>query len=318
MRKIHKILDLMHEEISYENDSPLAIDLCRITHSPVHCHDASLEMALCLKGEVNICCNHEWLTLSEGEIYTIVARDIHCFWSDTDNIVAFIHIDTSSRHLTVRGLESSYIACEDITCQPFQTEYIRQVKAMLLALIYKQSFGELDSETAISATNKIARILLDYFNWFNLRDNYPGNKPELYERMLQVIDYCESHYMEKLTISSLAKSVHISENYFSQFFKHCPYGSFSLLLGYVRCFYSQELLLTTEMPVIDISQRCGFSDVKYMYKSFRYWWKMTPKEYRQWFSEYVKTPDRIAYLNEKTAQNFIQSYAASVFSDLLI
>jgi hypothetical protein len=45
---------------------------------------------------------------------------------------------------------------------------------------------------------------------------------------------------------------------------------------------------------------------------------MTPKEYRQWFSEYVKTPDRIAYLNEKTAQNFIQSYAASVFSDLLI
>ena len=83
MRKVHKILDLLHEEIKYEIDSPLAIELCRITHSPVHCHDASLEMALCLKGEVNICCNHEWLTLSEGEIYTIVARDIHCFWSDT-------------------------------------------------------------------------------------------------------------------------------------------------------------------------------------------------------------------------------------------
>ena len=318
MRKIHKILDLMHETIVYEKGSPLSIDLCRITHSPVHCHDTDLEMALCLKGSVNGCCNHEWLTLSEGEIYTVDAKDIHCFWSDTDNIVAFIHIDTTSKHLSVNGLQTSYIACEDISCQTFQTEYIHQVKAMLLALIYKQCFGVLDSETSISATNKVARILMDYFNWFNLRDNYPGNKPELYERMLKVVDYCETHYMEKLTISSLARSVHISENYFSQFFKHCPYGSFSLLIGYVRCYYAQELLLCTEMPIIDISQRCGFSDVKYMYKSFRYWWKQTPNEYRQWFSEYVKTSDRIIYLNEKTAQNFIQSYAARILSDLLV
>ena len=72
------------------------------------------------------------------------------------------------------------------------------------------------------------------------------------------------------------------------------------------------------MPIINISQHCGFSDVKYMYKSFRYWWKQTPKEYRQWFSEYVKTPDRITHLNEKTAQNFIQSYAARILSDLLV
>ena len=55
-----------------------------------------------------------------------------------------------------------------------------------------------------------------------------------------------------------------------------------------------------------------------MSKRFRYWWKQAPKEYRQWFSEYVKTPDQITYLNEKTAQNFIQSYAARILSDLLV
>lgn len=318
MRNVRKILDLKKEMIPFSEQNPFSIELCKIKHSAVHYHTDTLEMVLCLKGSVSICCNHEWLELHEGEIYTIVERDIHCIWSDEENITAVIHIDTKGPSIAISKLQESYIACEDLTCQPFQVEPIRQVKAMLLALAYGKYFGTIDDAAATQATRKLVAILLDYFNWFGFRDNYPGKNPAQYDRMLRVIEYCEANYREKLTISKLAEEVHISENYFSQFFKHCPYGSFSLMVGYIRCYYAQELLLSAQLPIIEIAQQCGFSDVKYMYKSFRYWWKMSPDDYRQWFAAYVKAPDSIEYLDKKSAQDFIQSYAARIFSELLI
>lgn len=318
MRRIKKILDIEHEIISYKDNSPLAVELLNIKHSSVHVHDSDLEMVLCLKGTIDIYCNHQWTTLSDGEIYTIVERDIHCIWSDADNITAILHIDTSNPVVARVELHNAYIACEDSSCQSLQCEYINRVKAIILALVYKKEFNILNKEAAIKVTKEITELLIGHFNWFSFKDNYPDSNLRLYERMISIVDYCETNYMEKLTISKLARSIHISENYFSQFFKHCPYGSFSLMLGYIRCFYAQELLLSTELPVINIAQQCGFSDVKYMYKHFKYWWKKTPNEYRQWFSEYIKTPVSIKPLDEDDARDFIQSYAARIFSKFII
>ena len=37
------------------------------------------------------------------------------------------------------------------------------------------------------------------------------------------------------------------------------------MIGYFRCFHAQYLLLTTELSVMDISNRCVFSDIHYTF-----------------------------------------------------
>ena len=163
-------------------------------------------------------------------------------------------------------LEYVYFACEDNSCEPYQQKPLQQIKNLLLAIAYlytKKSTLSLDE--SIFAANKITDILCEYFDWFNYINIYPNNNDEIRERFQAISAYCHDNFRRKVTIAELAKTVHINENYLSQFIRKSPYGSFSNMIGYFRCFHAQYLLLTTELPVMDIANRCGFSDIHYTF-----------------------------------------------------
>lgn len=121
--------------------------------------------------------------------------------------------------------------------------------------------------------------------------------------------------MKKLTISQLAVAVHINENYLSQFMHKSGHGSLSNLISYMCCFYAQYLLLTTEMSIIQIADKCGISDVKYFYKYFKNAWKQTPQEFRQWFVIYLKEDDfSYYYFNDEIIAK-VEPFITEFFSN---
>lgn len=171
---------------------------------------------------------------------------------------------------------------------------------------------------ASSASNKIIAILLDYFDWFNYINVYPSRNDDIRERFQAISAYCQLNLKRKLTISELAETVHINENYLSQFIRKSPYGSFSNMIGYMRCFAAQRLLLTTELSVIEISNQCGFSDDKYFYKHFRLAWGKTPTEHRQWYREYISSKDEIHTVSNEEAYKILEPYAAEYFANHIL
>lgn len=317
MRKIKKTLDIIKETIDFK-DGPLYVQLCEIVHSKVHSHDNALELLVCLKGSFSIYCNHEKITLSESEIYTIDKNDMHCIWSDVSNAVLIIHIDLSESSIYNKKLMNSYIACEDLSCHPFQITKLNEVKSILLSFAYKKYFSDMPSSKAYAVADRITDILTENFDWYSYMDQYLSTDKEIHERIIYVVNYCAVHYTEKLTISILAKALHMNENYFSQFFRHSPYGSFSQLVGFIRCVHATRFLLCSELSIVSIAQVCGFSDVKYMYKSFTYWWKMTPNEYRKWFSEYVKVPPEVRVITDSEAKELITTRGIQMLTDIII
>lgn len=319
MRKINKILDIKDQNIDYINTSPIALEICSIKHTHVHFHESAVELIYCLEGEVNIRCNHEILVLKKGQVFTVDFEDIHCLFSDKENLLIIMHIDQKRLKRPWSFLEYVYFACEDNSCQPYQQASLQQIKDLVLATAYIYTKkGALSLDEGTLAANKISDILCEYFDWFNYINIYPNNNDEIRERFQAISAYCRKNFRRKVTIAELAKTVHINENYLSQFIRKSPYGSFSNMIGYIRCFAAQYLLLTTELSVIDISNRCGFSDDKYFYKHFKLAWGQTPKEYRQWFKDYIQSDTDMDVMSAADAHKILEPYAAEYFSQHIL
>lgn len=312
MRKVKKILTVIEENQEYLEGFPVSANLLDIRHSPVHVHPHELELIFCIKGEITVQCNHEKIVLKENEMFTVEYEDMHCIYSEDANITLLMHLD----HTMLGGLRPMYISCEDISCRPFQKEMLTQVKCRVLALAYRLIKQELSAETAQKASAQLLRILEDNFNWLNLFETYQTKNQEIDKRLKKVFDYCNIHYSEKISASSLAGELNINENYFSQFFKKSTYGGFNKMLGYIRCFNAQRLLLESEMTITEIASACGFSDEKYFYKYFNYWWRTTPSEFRKSYKEYVSHTIEISDVSSKVKSSF-ESHMAEFFARTL-
>lgn len=316
MRTIKKIMDIPDRTCPAIGDTPVAINICNVKHSLVHYHQALLEMVLCVEGTVSIRCNEEIVTLKKGQLFTIGFNDIHCLYSDTDNIVIVFHININHAAMPVELLKCSSFACEDFDLESYQIKPMHHIKDIILATVYTYTkFNKLDSAKTTAACNTVADLLLKYFDWNNKINLTPNVNDELRQRFRAVLKYCEKNYMKRLTISQLAAAVHINENYLSQFMHKSGHGSFSNLIGYMRCFYAQYLLLTTEMSIIQIADKCGFSDVKYFYKYFKNAWKQTPQEFRQWFVSYLKEDDFAYYYSSDEIIAKVEPFIAEFFSN---
>lgn len=190
---------------------------------------------------------------------------------------------------------------------------IHDICNLAASLLYTKNNG-LQSKQADRFVNKISGILLEYFDWFNSFTNVPGSNNEIRKRFQAISKYCRTNLRKKVTISDLAKTVHINENYLSQFIHKSPYGSFSNMMGFIRCYVAQYLLLSSELSVIEISSQCGFSDDKYFYKHFKFAWRQTPSQFRQWYKDYIRTPDNITAITNEEAHKILGPYAAEYFA----
>lgn len=101
-------------------------------------------------------------------------------------------------------------------------------------------------------------------------------KPEI----LTVITYIDGHLKEELSASQVSALIGYQSKYFSRLFKNemgCNYSDYvtSRRIGRAR-----ELLQETALPVQQIAEMCGFSEVSYFSSRFKQETGMSPKQMR--------------------------------------
>ena len=100
-------------------------------------------------------------------------------------------------------------------------------------------------------------------------------------RIKSMLSYIHRNFGEKITLEEIAAAANISAREANRIFqKTVRQTPFEYLLSY-RLSRAKELLSRSDLPVTEISYRCGFTDSAYMGKQFRKATGMTPKEYRQ-------------------------------------
>jgi AraC-like DNA-binding protein len=93
--------------------------------------------------------------------------------------------------------------------------------------------------------------------------------------------YIFDYYYMKTIQEYIAQNEYYSKSYITHLFKEVGASSFKDMLDYVRIFKSEEMLLNSDLSINEISDRCGFSDIKYYTANFKKWYLCTPSEYRK-------------------------------------
>ncbi len=94
-------------------------------------------------------------------------------------------------------------------------------------------------------------------------------------------EYVEEHYMEDISLQTIADVLEISRGYLSTLFNQELGIGFSDYLNEVRIEHACLYLRQNTLKNYEIAFKVGFRDDKYFAKVFRKLRGMTPKEYRQ-------------------------------------
>ena len=89
----------LEKDINFEKKTTIKAAVKQIYHQEVHYHSNAIEMIFCLQGSISMRSSHRHVTLYEGDVFSIDPGDIHCIYSDTDNLVLFIHINIYIRYI---------------------------------------------------------------------------------------------------------------------------------------------------------------------------------------------------------------------------
>ncbi|WP_068784869.1 AraC family transcriptional regulator [Paenibacillus phocaensis] len=271
----------------YQNwklDPELPMDIYQsssITFYP-HFH-AEIEFIYVASGEIRIGVNEESRLLRQGEMVICGSNDIHYFDSrgmESEIIILICKPEwiTMSKSWPVDfRFASPYLPADTPGLDPVKTildELIREkhdrqpgytllLKARLLELC-----GRLQRYGATLPTDS------------SIKEKYESRRA----RMQQILSYIEDHYREELNVAVMAEHFSMEPSHFSRSFKAAIGMNFKTYLNTVRVLSAEQLLLTSDLSIMDIALECGFSSIRTFNRVF--------KELRGGIPSSLRHPDR--------------------------
>ena len=164
-----------------------------------------------------------------------------------------------------------------------------------------QVITQLPSPVAGQAGDIFREIYADYYdscgNWLMIKANllrfyaclfqnnliiYRQQEDSAQVRLLlEIAQYMQTHYKEKLSLKELGQVFHMSPKYFSVFFQKHFSRNLTDYLTSIRIEAAKKLLVESDADMELISQQAGFSSSSYFIRIFREYLGLTPGQYRK-------------------------------------
>ena len=319
----------MERNVRQIGDTPLSILVYSVESSPTHMNEPGIvEIIFCLKGSVRFSYSYEEFTLRAGD-YIAVDRDAYFLYKGKDNICVSFYIDLNRYKDKYPFVDHALFVCEgtpETDVKNYPTRAHVQMKGLLIAALKKildsrtaDGLQEISDPQAVSdiqaISDQIADLLVNRFDIiFYHYGGYDISQQNL-ERNLYIREYMYRNLDKEIKLSDISKELGITDSYMSELMRRTSVG-FRGMLGYMRANKSEWYLMNTDMTIMEISEECGFSDVKYYYSAFKKWYKCTPRQFRERYCQI--TVDEVEYMDIKSAEKLINDIMQEYFMSLFI
>ncbi len=139
-----------------------------------------------------------------------------------------------------------------------------------------QDMHRLDHAMTFNELFQVAASFIEFCCNKAILYSYDGESDTL-KKALKIIN---ANFSTKINLEEIAGQIHVNTSYLSYLFKLEMGLSFTEYVNTLRINTAKNLLMKTNMSIIDISLQSGFSDQSYFTKVFKKIEVCTPKEYR--------------------------------------
>jgi len=98
--------------------------------------------------------------------------------------------------------------------------------------------------------------------------------------IVDVVDFLQHHWSEKLTIPELAEKFHVGTTKLKKDFKRITTETVHGYQLRMQLYAARRLLNSTELPLVQIASECGFTDESHLIRAFRKDLGITPGDSR--------------------------------------
>lgn len=113
-----------------------------------------------------------------------------------------------------------------------------------------------------------------------------NEKTDIY--FAQITEYIQKNFKNDITVEDVCRHVELSSTYVNKILRYYKSKSLVQYLNEQRIDKACEMLITTDMKIMEIGEAVGFASTKYFIKTFRILKEVTPGEYRK-LNEHTNT-----------------------------
>ena len=293
-----------YELISHSKLADCTMFIVDMVYRPMHLHK-ELELCVVLSGSCRVSTDRHGVEAGPGEVLLFDAGSSHelCA-SGVPARLLTLQISNSFCARFYPQIRSIRFGCRGLSACLLPERLTALRRAMLLALrAYLRDTPEAPF-ACMAQVNEIFAILLSDTPYRVLSDTENMTQTRNAERMHRILHYLETHYSEPVRLSEIAEREGLTQTYLSHLFREQLHIPFQDYLARLRLEAAMLLLRQSDTTLTDAAYACGFSNPKYLNRSFQKNLGMSP---RQWLQEHRPAPTGEAQSKEdsRTAQHIL-------------
>ncbi len=249
-----------------------------------HFHE-EIELVKVTEGEILCLVGGDSIKLSRGDVLVIGSRVIHrLMYLDAPASAVYIQTDIEP------AVSSVFPRSEILSCL-----LGRNAKKYALFSddgdmddIFSSLCRELDEKKSfysVAVKGDIYRLIALMCRAGMIESEAKILSQKMFKRIMPALEYANSDFAAKITLDELCRELNYDKYNFCKQFKAATGMTFFDYLGLLRLKHAEELLISTEKNVTEISLECGFSSLQYFNRFFSERTGYSPTAYRKMLGE---------------------------------
>ncbi len=167
-------------------------------------------------------------------------------------------------NLSERGIRITGTTLNEVSRIMLQLPYLNRIKRLMFFYEIMDLIGRSDSFSYLAS----AEYVKTKFKTTNSRVN-------------RIHEFLMKNYQNDIDLHEVADIVHMAPASACRFFKSSTGLTIFEYLNKIKIDYSCQLLLNTDLNIVDISYDCGFNNLSHFNKQFRKFINKTPTQFRE-------------------------------------
>lgn len=270
------------ESINHQLINQMSIFINDLSYRGLHAHK-DIEIFVLLSGGLHVETPEEQFDMREGEIAYFNPTQPHACQSNSPEKcrLLVLQFDPGFCIEYFPAMRNLFFETADLA-RSFSSEQLIDFKEICFRAAtnyFIQSTGFVFK--CISDLNLIMDRMLNHIPYMLIPEEAYLSAANFEKRMNRIINYVHEHYSEKITLQDIADRENLTTSYLSHLFKDHLHKSFQAFVNELRFERAVFLLKNTDMKIIDVCIESGFSDSKYLNRTFMEVFGVTPKEFRK-------------------------------------